>query len=281
MTDAQAFAQLHKLTPAEAVAYLQRRGQLALTYGWQDLWEEEHALQFTVSRLTRLDLMQTLQEKIIASVQGDMGRRDYLRDAREALQEAGWWGAKEVVEPATGEILQTKFDASRLNLIFDVNTRQANAAGLWERMQRTKRTHPYARYITKNDERVREAHRAWHNVTLPIDHPFWLTHWCPNGYRCRCRIVAVSQAEYDRGVTPTGEPMVKAAPEIVWRDWQNRRTGETIKVPVGIDPGFAYNAGIAGQRAATMQVRVNERLSSAPPGLADAARRAGFGNQPG
>lgn len=275
-TDAQAFAELQKLTPAEAVAYLQGRGQLATTYSWQDLWQEEHAQQFTVSRLARLDLLQTISDKITASVAGDLSRRDFMRDVREALQEAGWWGQMEVVEPDTGEILRTKFDPQRLKLILDTNTRQAYAAGQWERLQRTKRTHPYLRYITKRDERVREAHRAWDNVTLPVDDGFWSTHYPPNGWRCRCRVVAVSQAEYDRGVTPTGVGMVKAAPDVVMRAWENRRTGETLQVPVGVDPGFGYNAGAAGLRAAVLQGRVDERLREVAPALADAARRAGF-----
>ncbi|MFT7722257.1 MAG: phage minor head protein [Roseateles sp.] len=272
-TDAQAFAQLHKLAPAEAAAYLMARGQLAVTYGWEDLWQEEHARQFTISRLTRTDLLQALQDKITASVQGDLSRRDFLRDARAALAEAGWWGKKEVVEPATGEIHTTRFNPSRLNLIFDVNTRQAHAAGQWERMQRTKRTHPYLRYITKRDERVREAHRACDNVTLPIDDAFWQTHCPPNGWRCRCRVVAVSQAEYDRGVTPTGAPMVKTVPAVVMRDWLNKRTGEVMQVPAGIDPGFGYNAGAARQRALSDQAVIGGKLENLAAPLAVAAIR--------
>ncbi len=271
---AQEFARLQALQPAEAVAYLQGRGQLAVTYGWQDLWQDEHARQFTISRLTRADLLQAISDKITASVKGDLSRRDFMRDARAALQEAGWWGQQEVIEPDTGEILQTKFDPSRLKLIYDTNTRQAYAAGQWERLQRTKRTHPYLRYITKRDERVREAHRAWDNVTLPIDDGFWSTHYPPNGWRCRCRVVAVSQAEFDKGVTPTGAAMVKDTPDVVMRPWENRRTGETLQVPVGVDPGFGYNAGAARQRA--LGQLVQDKLATLSPGIADAARRAGL-----
>jgi hypothetical protein len=36
-----------------------------------------------------------------------------------------------------------------------------------------------------------------------------------------------------------------AAPAITYRDWTNPRTGEVVKVPEGIDPGFAYNPGQA------------------------------------
>lgn len=41
-------------------------------------------------------------------------------------------------------------------------------------------------YHTLQDERVRDEHRVWNNIKLPIEHPFWRTHYPPNGYNCRC-----------------------------------------------------------------------------------------------
>lgn len=273
---AQEFAALRKLTPEEAAGYLARRGQLTKTWSWQDLWQDEHAQQFTVSRLTRLDLLEDIRNQITRSVGGDLSRRDFMRDSEKLLAGAGWWGEKTVRDEATGEDVTTRFDPARLKLIYDTNTRMAYSAGLWERMERNKKTHPYVRYITQGDERVRVAHQAWANVTLPIDDPFWQTHYPPNGWRCRCRAVAVSRRDYDAGVTPTGAPMVKTAPTIETREWVNKRTGEVSRVPVGIDPGFGYNVGAASMRAASLQGVVTERLAKAPPDLARAARNAGM-----
>lgn len=275
-TDAQAFAQLQKLPPADAVSYLQERQQVVETFGWQDLWQEEHTRQFTISRLAQADLLAALQEMITQSVQGDLSRRDFARNARQMLADAGWWGPREVIEPETGEIHKTTFDSSRMKLVFDVNTRQAYAAGQWERIQRSKTTHPFLRYITKRDERVRASHRSWDNITLPIDDQFWHTHYPPNGWRCRCRVTAVSQAEFDKGVAPSGQPMVKVAPDVVLRDWLNRRSGEVEQVPAGIDPGWAYNPGQAGARAAELKRLAESKLASADPALSKAARQAGL-----
>lgn len=275
------FAQLQKLTPADAVAYLQQRGQLTTTYSWQDLWQQEHAHQFTISRLTRADLLQTIRDKITASVQGDLTRTDFMRDAKAALAQAGWWGEKEVIDPSTGETLTTQFNPARLKLIFDVNTRQAHAAGQWAGYQRSKATHPYLRYITRRDERVRDLHRQWDNVTLPVDDPFWKTHYPPNGWRCRCRVVAVSQREYDKGYSeyrapyeynPDGTlksippvertPFKKQAPKTEWKQWKNSRTDQIETIPVGIDPGFGYNPGIASIRARQIQTLIGEKLTT-------------------
>lgn len=276
MSEATEFAALNKLTPAEAVAYLQRRKNLTVTHSWQDLWHEEHASQFTISRLTRTDLLASIQDMITQSVQGDLSRRDFMRDAKAMLSAAGWWGEKTVVDPATGREVVTRFDAARLKLIYDTNTRQAYAAGLWERAERNKAAMPYLRFITQRDDRVRELHRQWDNVTLPVDHPFWKTHWPPCGWRCRCRAMSVSQREYDQGTTPDGGPMKKTAPEILTRDWVNKRTGEISAVPVGIDPGFDYNVGQASARAAAREKLVTAKLSGLTGELALAAETLGM-----
>lgn len=265
---AQEFAALRKLPPAEAVAYLGRRGQLTQTYSWKDLWEDEHAQQFTVSRLARLDLLEDIRSQITRSVGGDLSRKDFMRDSEKLLASAGWWGEKTVTDPATGKEVTTTFDPARLKLIYDTNTRMAYSAGLWERMERNKKTHPYVRYITQGDEKVRESHRAWANVTLPIGDPFWQTHYPPNGWRCRCRAVAVSRRDYESGVTPTGMAMVKKAPTIEMREWLDKRTGEVKVVPVGIDPGFGYNVGAASARARSLQSVVADKLQKTPDSLA-------------
>lgn len=276
MSAASDFAKLHRLTPAEAVAYLQGRGALTQTYDWRDLWHDEHAQQFTVSRLARLDLLKAVQDGITASVKGDLSRRDWTRDLTALLQKEGWWGKKDVTDPATGETKTTTFDPARLKLIYDVNTRQAHSAGRWERFERNQATHPYIRYITKRDERVRASHRDWDNLTLPVGHAFWAAHYPPNGWRCRCRAMSMTQAEYDAGHAPTGAELVKTAPKEEFKDWTNKRTGETMRIPVGIDPGFDYNAGKAAMRAQALEKVVVDKLASAPPALAEAAQKAGF-----
>jgi SPP1 gp7 family putative phage head morphogenesis protein len=274
MSAATDFAKLSTLSPTEALAYLVGRGLLTKTFSWQDLWQEEHATQFTVSRLARLDLLQALRDGITQSVAGDLSRKDWMKDAEQLLKDAGWWGVKAVTDPATGEIVLTKFDSARLKLIFDTNTRQAYSAGLWERIDRNKKGLPYVRYITKQDERVRASHRAWDNLTLPVGDSFWETHWPPNGWRCRCRVTSISQRDFDKGKAPDGAPLNKTAPPVVMRDYVNPRTGEITQVPTGIDPGFAYNPGVARQRA--QQELVDSKLRGASPDLADAARKDGL-----
>lgn len=51
-------------------------------------------------------------------------------------------------------------------------------------------------YRTAGDERVREAHAALHNTTLPPSDPFWDSYYPPNGWNCRCTVVQVLRDDY-------------------------------------------------------------------------------------
>ena len=287
MSAASDFARLQRLPPAEAMAFMDGRQLTADTYHWHDLWRDEHQRAFTVSRLARGDLLEALQASLAKSVAGDLSRRDWIKSTEQLLKNAGWWGTTEVTDPRTGEMLKTRFNHARLQLIFDTNVRQAAAAGQWQRMLRNQRTHPFARYVAMDDDRTRPQHRAWHNVTLPLDDPWWSTHRPPNGYRCRCRVIGVTQREYDQGEVldrPGAEtdrkapivraPMAKTAPPEALRDWRNPATGAIEKIPDGIDPGFDYNPGTTG-RSQAFEAMVQAKLARMLPAVAEAASTAG------
>jgi len=61
---------------------------------------------------------------------------------------------------------------------------------------------PYWQYRTVGDGSVRPEHQELNGLVYPADHPFWGTYGPPNGHRCRCRIVTLSQRQVDqRGLT--------------------------------------------------------------------------------
>lgn len=270
-----AILKMGALPPKEAVEFLQGKTGRKVTYHWHELWQKEHNHQFTISRLTALDLLDDLHKSLVKSVNGEMGRKDWIEDTIKRMEGKGWWNVeRDVIDKSTGEIVKTKFNKRRLHLIYDVNTRQAYAAGQWERIQRNKGVFTHIRYITKDDSRVRAAHRGWHNVVLPVDDPFWLTHYPPNGWRCRCRVVAVTGDTVKNGTAPNGEPLNTTRPDVVMRDYRNRTTGETIQIPAGIDAGFGYNPAI--QRKQALDKLVADKIGTADESLAKAVAASGL-----
>lgn len=94
-----------------------------------------------------------------------------------------------------------------------------------------------------------------------ISHPFWQTHFPPNGWGCHCRAMAVSAREYAKaqaaglGEAPAG-----------WDDI-DERTG----APVGISKGFDYAPG-ANVRT-SLRDFVQEKLITYPDAITTALSR--------
>jgi len=249
------------LPPKEAIAYFERKGY-ALSFAWQDMWQHEHARAFTVAKVMRLDILEDIHGAMDAAIKNGVAFGEFKKNLKPILQAKGWWGRQEMTDPLTGETRSAQLGSTRrLQTIFDTNMRTSYAAGNWERIQRTKANRPYLRYMAVLDGRTRQQHRTWHGTVLPIDHPFWQTHYPPNGWRCRCMVQQLSERDLKRF-----DYKVSPGPSIQTRKWGNPRTGEIIDVPVGIDPGFAYNVGIARDRAFTPPP-AGGLPSTVPPGM--------------
>ena len=90
-----------------------------------------------------------------------------------------------------------------LDNVFRTNIQNAYGHGRWQQQQRNKAKRPYLMYSAINDSRVRPAHLALNRIVLPIDHPFWLTHYPPTGFRCRCSCIALTEKQALKyGITP-------------------------------------------------------------------------------
>lgn len=256
---------LKPLPPKDALAAFRGR-RLELSGSWQDLWHEEHARAFTVARVASLDLLQSVHEELGKALEAGLTKDQFQKAMFGRLQAEGWLG--EASRDAEGAARLGR--PGRLDLIYDVNLRTAHAAGQWGRIERLKARMPFLRYSTQNDARVRPQHRAWEGITLPVDDPFWDTHFPPNGWRCRCTVSQWSQADLEAAGFSVTPPEHLPPDELV--RFVNKRTGEETFVPRGIDPGWAYNPGKAGNAA--LGTRLGERLLTADPTLASHALQA-------
>lgn len=241
-------AEIRNVPPEAAIAALRaRRASLPATWSWTDMWQEEHQRAGTVAKSAGFDILGDIFDAVERAIAEGRPFKDFAKDLRPILEAKGWWGRKEAVNPVTGQKELVQLGSTRrLRTIFDTNMRVSYAAGRWERFQKTKRLLPYIRYSAVLDTRTRPLHAIWGGrpphpvIILPVDHTWWDTHFPPNGWHCRCIAVAMTEAQVRaRGL----DPSKLGAPPIATKIWRNPRTGQRIRVPNGIDPGFAYNPG--------------------------------------
>lgn len=232
--------------PQEAIAYFKAKG-FQIAFDWRDVWQEENAKAFTVAKAMSRDLLEDIREAVQSAIDEGTTLQQFVKELRPRLVKRGWWGRKLMVDPADGPDAVAKVvqlgSPARLRTIYQTNLRTSYMAGRWQRIQRSKRAFPLLRYISVKDGREREEHGRWHDTILPVDHPWWDTHFPPCGWNCRCDAQPLNQrmlARRDWAVT--GEDDIVRFPQ---RDYVNKRTGEVTRVEQGIDPGFSYNVGKA------------------------------------
>jgi SPP1 gp7 family putative phage head morphogenesis protein len=71
----------------------------------------------------------------------------------------------------------------------------ARMASDWKRIEADADVLPLLQYQTVGDGRVRPTHQALDNIIRPINDPFWKQYYPPNGWRCRCTVIQLSEGE--------------------------------------------------------------------------------------
>jgi hypothetical protein len=281
--------------PQDALDYFKAK-DLRVGFSYQDVWGREHAHAFTVAKAMQLDLLDDMKAAVQEALAEGKTYREFARDLTPTLQHKGWWGRREMTDPATGELIEAQLGSPRrLRTIYRANMRSARAAGQWQRIQRSKAARPFLLYGLGPSEKHRPEHVSWAGTLLPVDHPWWQDHAPPNGWGCKCQIRQVGRREAERlqrnGMPdatapqeinpetglPTGRrevrriPVRTEAPPRQPRQFVNKRTGETMTVDAGLDPAWAGNPG--QDRARVIREQLTGKVDSADQVLARSATR--------
>ena len=258
-----------RFAPKEALDYL-RRKRLHPAFSYRDVWNAEHAHAFTVAKAMQMDVLGDIHAAVTDAIRDGQTFRDFQKRLAPILQAKGWWGKKTMIDPATGEVKTVQLGSRRrLETIYRTNLSSAYAHGQWQRGQASS-AHTHILYLNGPSANHREQHQAWHGTLLPKDDPFWNTHFPPNGWGCKCYTRFVTrrtarQLEREGVVNPPRvdgsgggtTPVTTTRPDIRYRTYHNRRRGTAERLPVGIDPGFAWNPGSG--RAGTVQKAFREK----------------------
>ena len=259
-----AVPEIVSVPPLEAVEHFRAKGYV-VGFDWRDVDAAEHLASFTVAKGMRLEILEGIREAVDEAITEGTSFRDFEKRLTPFLQAEGWWGRQEMIDDVTGERRLVQLGSPRrLRTIFDTNIRMAGAHGRWQRIERLKEAMPYLRYVSVRDRLTRPEHALWHGTVLPVDHPWWRTHYPPNGWGCRCLAVQLADDDLRRfGYR------VSKAPPVRNRGWINKRTGATVQVPAGIDPGFQHNVGLLGRVKESVRIAEERHgrgsIVAAPP----------------
>lgn len=236
---------LGQVRAEEAISNIRQKLRVP-TERWDDFMGAAQAKAFTVAGATKLDLVADFQQLMVDALEKGTTITDFRKGFDQSVQRHGWsYKGKR---------------GWRTSLIYNTNLRTAHMAGRWQQLQQTKTQRPFMMYLTVGDSRVRDQHKVWHRLVLPVDDKFWDSHYPPNGWGCRCYSRTLSQHQLDReGLSVDQGPTIQRSERI------DSRTGQYYgEVPEGIDTGWDYNVGKAWLGP---DIALGEKIAALPDGL--------------
>jgi uncharacterized protein with gpF-like domain len=216
-----------------AIADLRQKA-LRIGFDYRDVWYGLHS-----TKTTELDLLVdtcAAADEVLAT---DNTLQAFLETLAPHLIKRGWGNKTKATNPETGASLLAEFSSPAcLKVLYDTNLRIASTEGQWQRIQSAKIGLPYLLYDYIPCAHEPPEHAAWDGLVLPVDDPWWQRHLPVKAWGCMCRVIQLGDRQLQRlGATPGHAP-----PEI-YGEYTNPRTGESQKVPMGVDPAFNFPPG--------------------------------------
>ena len=196
-------AYMFGLPPERAIEYLESKG-LKPSDSYRDVMGAEHARTFTVARTTaeyaKASVLQDIRKYTQDALAEGKTFKQFAAELRPRLQKAGWWGAYDIINPKTGEVLRTVRlgSLSRLRTIYRENMVSAYARGRDEAIEAGKSRRPYGQYIAVLDDVTRHSHAELHGRVFALDDPFWAHFTPPIDYGCRCDKRALNDRDLEK-----------------------------------------------------------------------------------
>jgi len=239
-----------KLPPAKAVEYFRSKGY-AITWNWQEMWQDAHAQAFTVAKVTRMDILQDIRNAIDEAVSAGVTFEKFKKQLEPKLREKGWWGKRLIAGPDGVEKTVQLGSPYRLRTIYDTNTQTAYQAGRYKAQVDNRQARPYGEYVSVMDSRTSLRCRELNGKIFALGDPLWDGLYPPNHWGCRARVRTRSRQEI------SGENLTVESSEGLLGTAQVPigKTGETAMVMTYRDPasgnmispdaGWSYNPGKA------------------------------------
>ncbi|WP_445369596.1 phage minor head protein [Methylomonas sp. BW4-1] len=223
-----------------------REKVLLPTEHYNDLLKSAHDRAFVVAGVMKADLLNDIHQALAKTMAEGKSIQWFRKEFASIVAKNGWGGVG----------TNAKRDW-RARVIYRTNLSTAYAAGRWRQLNDPDllKRRPYWKYVHNETVRhPRPLHQSWNGLVLRHDAPWWLTHYPPNGWGCRCRVVAVPASEYTGQTTPNDGYRT-----------ETDRFGNTHQVPNGIDFGWDYAP--CASRSVELKTLIDEKLMRFPAAL--------------
>lgn len=244
-------------TPEQAVEFLRQKKMLAAKVFTKDLKESALARAATIARLSSAEMTKDIYQSLETAMREGKPLHQWKKELVGEFERKGWLAGhdkkiskgidgKLLADPKTGEYFGTP---RRLNTIYRVNMQSAYSAARYQRLRDNVDNRPYWQYSAVGDARTRPAHLALSGKIYRYDDPFWTTFYPPNGFNCRCTVIALSDRDLARrGIDEVGDSsefLVEATRPA--DKFGNKEKTVGFKLADGTvriaDKGFDYNVG--------------------------------------
>ena len=197
----------------EAIAAMEARGVVLPPQYYGELQGLHRALNFSIAGVASLDQLQAVLDSLGQSLQDGKTFKEWQKDVR--VQDLG-------------------LSKARLDNIYRTNIQTAYNRGRWGQQVENKKAQPYLMYDAINDSRTRPTHLAMDGIIRPVDDSFWATNYPPNGFRCRCRVISLSESQANARSKDTEN-----------KDGSIQKNGlnQPITDKMKPDSGWEYNVG--------------------------------------
>ena len=118
--------------------------------------------------------------------------KEFQKELKPTLQKKGWWGEQIVVDTQGNAEKVQLGSMYRLKTIYAVNMQTSYMTGRYKTQMDNTDNRPYWEYVAVLDSKTRPEHAQLHGLVYRYDDPFWASFYPPNGWRCRCRVNALS-----------------------------------------------------------------------------------------
>ncbi len=193
------------------------------TARWDDVKLAAHDRGFMVAGAAKADLLTDLRDAVEKAVINGDGLDKFRARFDEIVAKHGW-------EYKGGRNWRT-------NIIYQTNILSSYAAGRYSQLTDPDLLKKRPLWVYHHNDSVRyprPIHKSWgmKPVVLRYDHPWWQTHFPPNGWLCHCWVSAARVGQYQE----------TAAPDDGTYEHIDKQGNVTV-LPNGIDYGWNYTPG--------------------------------------